>query len=57
MMEYMLPDSPADDVRGALPNVTPQLMKEIEADVQNKRVHHAIHICCHSGSVHLHDQD
>lgn len=38
MMEYMLPDLPKEDSRGPLPNYSPQLLKEIEADVHNKRV-------------------
>lgn len=38
MMEYMLPDHPSEDIRGPLPNYSTQLVKEIEADVHNKRV-------------------
>ena len=38
MMEYMLPDLPKEDARGPLPNYSPHLIKEIEADVHNKRV-------------------
>ena len=38
MMEYMLPDLPKEDSRGPLPKYSPQLVKEIETDVHNKRV-------------------
>ena len=38
LVEYMLPDLPKDDERGSLPKHSPELIKEIEADVHNKRV-------------------
>lgn len=42
-MEYLLPDLPVEDERGPLPNYSPEIAKEIEAEVVNKRV-----------SLHLH---
>lgn len=38
MMEYMLPDAPTHDVRGPLPNHSPEIVREIEANTSNKRV-------------------